>query len=407
MFQVKQLIELGKQYGTPLYVYSEDVIRSQYQRLSTALNGIPHQVCLAVKANSNLAILKIIAQLGGGFDVVSEGEFRRVVAAGGATSKVVFAGVGKTKNEIEYALARGLRMFNVESPSELRLIDKVAQAMGKVAPISFRINPDISVDLHPYIATGLKTSKFGMSVEEAFKVWEEFKSSKSLSLIGIDCHIGSNIAEIEPLKLAYTRVLEVAKEFDKRGAKIRYLDLGGGLGISYSGHYNPLNLEQWAEVVKNLVKGTKYQVVIEPGKFLVAEAGVLLTSVLYLKHNEDHHFAIVDAGMNDLIRPALYEAYHKIDVIAGDGRLLGNDTQEVDVVGPVCETGCFLAKKRALPILHEGDLLVLRDAGAYGFSMASNYNSRRLPAEVLICSDGSARVIRKRERFEEMWRNEA
>lgn len=398
--------KLAKQYGTPLYVYSEKSIRDQFARLEKALTGLTHLICMAVKANSNLSILKLVKDLGAGFDVVSEGELRRVIAVGGDPKKIVFAGVGKTKEEISYALSQGLRMFNVESPAELRLIAATAKELGKVAPISFRINPDVSVDLHPYIATGLRTSKFGMPVAEALKVWEEFKNSPELSLVGIDCHIGSNINEIDPLKLAYSRILEAAQEFERRGAKLRYLDIGGGLGVSYSGHYDPLDIEKWSPALKSVVSGAKYEIVVEPGKFLVAEAGALVTQVLFLKTNYEHRFAIVDAGMNDLIRPALYEAYHKIELVTVDRRPLGQELREVDVVGPVCETGCFFARSRALPPLVEGDLLVIRDAGAYGFTMASNYNSRRLPAEVMIGLGGEARLIRRREAYEELWRNE-
>ena len=398
--------KLAKQFGTPLYVYSEASIREQFTRLDRALGKLPHLICLAVKANSNLAILRLVSESGGGFDVVSEGEFRRVLAAGGDSKKIVFAGVGKTKDEISYALSQGLRMFNVESPSELRLIATVAKEMGKVAPVSFRINPDVSVDLHPYIATGLRTSKFGMPVAEALKIWEEFKDSPQLSLVGVDCHIGSNINEIDPLKLAYSRILEAAQEFERRGAKLRYLDIGGGLGVSYSGHYDPLDLDKWSAALKSVVSATNYEIIVEPGKFLVAEAGSLVAQVLFLKTNYEHRFAIVDAGMNDLIRPALYEAYHKIELVTADGRPTGAELREVDVVGPVCETGCFFAKSRALPPLTEGDLLVIRDAGAYGFTMASNYNSRRLPAEVMINLNGEARLIRRREAYAELWRNE-
>jgi diaminopimelate decarboxylase len=394
---------LAARYGTPLYVYEEAVIARQFRQLSEALHGRRHTICYAVKANPNLSILRLIHDLGGGFDIVSEGELRRVQAAGGEMSRVVFSGVGKRASEIQAALAGGIRLFNVESASELRLIEALARETGKRAPISFRINPDISFETHPYLATGVKSSKFGVPVKEALLLGELAVKSEWLDLIGVDCHIGSQINEIAPLKQGYEAVIELARHFRSCGASVRYLDLGGGLGVGYSGHYLPLDLKLFGGMLSELSLDDSFELIFEPGKFLVAEAGSLLSRVITIKENDGKRFVIVDAGMNDLIRPALYEAFHKIEKIGESG---GELAEVVDIVGPVCESGCYLARARELPRLIEGDLIAIRDAGAYCFSMASSYNSRRLPAEVMVDESGEERLIRKRDEFSDLWRNE-
>lgn len=399
------LHEIAAAHGTPLYVYDAATAKAQFNKLSKAISGQKHLICYAMKANSNLALLKLFHDLGSGFDIVSEGELRRVVAAGGDTRKVVFAGVGKTAQEIEYALGHDIRMFNVESEPELRLIAQIAAKLGKKARVSLRLNPHVSVTTHPYLATGLRTSKFGIPVEEALQLWPFIQSSQSLELVGMDCHIGSQISELQPLAEAYSEVLRVAKLFEEKGAKIQSIDCGGGLGIGFSGHYAPLDIDAFAGMLKRLFKDTAYEIILEPGKYLIAEAGALLTRVLWMKQNHEHRFAVVDAGMNDLIRPALYDGYHKIDLVPAKGEAAREEREVVDVVGPVCETGCFLAQRREMPALKANDLLIVRDAGAYGFTMASNYNSRLLPAEILLL-EGAPQIIRQRERYEDLWRNE-
>lgn len=403
--------QLLQHYGSPLYVYSEEVMRRQYESLESCLKGLPHLICYAVKANSNLSILGFFQQFGSGFDIVSEGELRRVVASGGEASKVVFAGVGKTAGEIEFALASGVKFLNVESVSELKTIAEVSARLNTVAPVSLRINPDVSVDTHPYLATGLATSKFGIPLSEIDQIWNIISKDRHLNLVGIDCHIGSQLNEIAPLQAAYSSVIAVAEKLKAKGAKISSLDFGGGLAIGFSGHYKPLDLDSYGTMLKKILSGLDYEIILEPGKFLVAEAGILLTKILYLKTNQENQFAVVDAGMNDLIRPSLYEAYHKIDLVNEQGALEVLDENSpantvVSVVGPVCETGCYLARDRRLPALKEGQVLAIRDSGAYGYSMASNYNSRLLPAEVMISAEGKSRLIRRRQNYEDLWRHE-
>lgn len=397
------LLKAAHQYGTPLYCYDARKITDQFQKLSDCLKGVKHQICFAVKANSNTHILKLIEKLGGGFDIVSGGELQRVKFAVGKAEKVVFAGVGKSKNEIKLGLLEGVRFFNVESEAELRVIAQIAKEMNKVASISYRINPDVHVDTHPYLTTGLRSSKFGIPLEELEQIWNLTKNTPQLKLVGVDCHLGSQLSDVKPFEAAYTEIIKYADKFRAEGAPIAYVDFGGGLAVSFSGHYRPLPLPEFGAMVKRIIGDRPYTALLEPGKFLVAEAGALITQVVYTKMNGTKKFLITDAGMNDLIRPSLYEAFHHIDVL---GAKDDAPKEVVDVVGPVCESGCYFAKDRELSVAKEGDLLAIRDAGAYGFTMASNYNSRPLPAEVLIEPNGGLRCIRKRQLPEDLWKDE-
>lgn len=403
-YHPQQLLEKAiKEFGTPLYAYDARLIESQFLRLKRSLGRIPSQISYAVKANSNLSILNLCNRLGAGFDIVSGGELHRVLKSGGDASQVVFAGVGKTTEEIRFGLYSGIRFFNVESSAELKIIQAIAEAEKMTANVSFRINPHVLVKTHPYLATGLESSKFGIPSKEIPALWESVRNSQSIKVIGVDCHIGSQINDVEPLQEAYTEILTVADALRTSGAPIAYVDFGGGFGVSFSGHYEPLNIEAFGEMVQTLMKDRPYFTILEPGKYLVSEAGVLLTDVLYTKNNGSKRFVITSAGMNDLIRPSLYEAYHKIEVL---GKEQEAETETVDVVGPVCESGCYFAHDRKLPPISAGDVLVIKDAGAYGFSMASNYNSRPLPAEILIESETSYKLIRRRETVDELYKNE-
>ena len=397
------LLRATREYGTPLYAYDSRIIEKQYLKLKNSLGRIPHEICFAVKSNSNLSILNFMTRLGAGFDIVSGGELHRVLKAGGAASRTVFAGVGKTVSDIKFGLFSDIRFFNVESAAELQLIKQIAESEKTTAQVSIRINPNISVNTHPHLTTGLNSSKFGVPREEVPALWESVKDSRAIRFVGIDCHIGSHISELAPLEEAYQSVLETADALKVLGAPIEYIDFGGGLGISYSGHYEPLDVAAYGAMIQRITKNTPYTVIVEPGKFLIAESGMLLTEVLYTKTNGSKKFAITSAGMNDLIRPSLYDAYHKIEVL---GRESEAATEVIDVVGPVCESGCFFAHDRKMPPVNAGDILVIKDAGAYGFSMASNYNSRPLPAEILITSDDEYKLIRKRDVIEDLYRNE-
>jgi diaminopimelate decarboxylase len=402
IFSNSQLTQLARQHGTPLYVYSEVQIRQNYNALAQACKELRPQICYAVKANGNLSILQLIAALGGGFDIVSEGELHRVLVAGGDAQKVVFSGVGKTRSEIACALERGIRFFNAESAAEIEVIEAVATEKGRRAPLSLRLNPNINPKTHKYLSTGIHSSKFGIPLAEAREILPRILSSKALQLVALDCHIGSQLTELAPLEEAYRELLQIANEFRQAGAPVDCLDVGGGIGISYSGNVEPFSFADYGAMITRVFKGTPYAIVLEPGRSIVGDAGVLLTEVLYLKKNGERSFVVVDAGMNDLIRPSLYEAYHRIDLVSRQGK--GN--APIDIVGPVCESGCYFAKQRAMPELQHGDLLAIRDAGAYGMAMASEYNARRLPAEILIEENGHARVIRNRESYEDLWRAE-
>ncbi|WP_371187936.1 diaminopimelate decarboxylase [Thalassotalea maritima] len=392
--------ELAKTYGTPLYVYSRATIERHWHAFDQAAKGTDHLICYAVKASSNLAILNILARLGSGFDIVSKGELARVIEAGGDPSKVVFSGVGKTSDEIAYALEQGIHCFNVESVAELSRINAVAGKLGKKAPISLRVNPDVDAGTHPYISTGLKDNKFGIAIEQAPAVYQQAAAMEHLQIRGVDCHIGSQLTELQPFLDALERVLLLVDKLASLGIKLMHLDVGGGLGVPYQGE-RPPHPQEYAKAIADKMQGYDLQLIYEPGRAIMANAGILVTEVEFLKTNEDKRFAIVDAAMNDLIRPSLYQAWQDIVPV----RI--NDTvplHDYDVVGPVCETGDFLGKNRQLAIA-EGDLLAVRSAGAYGFTMSSNYNSRPRAAEVMVDGENSY-LIRQREPLQSLWMGE-
>jgi diaminopimelate decarboxylase len=381
---------LAECFGTPLYVYSRQALESAYQAYAEAFAETPHLICYAVKANSSLAILNLFARLGAGFDIVSGGELARVLAAGGDPAKVVFSGVGKTADEIRAALKAGILCFNVESASELHRLDRVAGELGRVAPVSFRVNPDVDAKTHPYISTGLKENKFGVPIADAPALYRLAAGLPNLKIAGIDCHIGSQLTDLSPLVDAADRVLALVDALADEGIVLHHIDLGGGVGIRYRDE-TPPDLAAYGRVLAQKFAGRREKLLLEPGRSLVGNAGLLLTRVEYLKPGEDKNFAIVDAAMNDLMRPALYEAYHEI-VAVNERKTL---SQCYDIVGPICETGDFLGFARDLAI-DEGDLLALLSAGAYGMSMASNYNSRPRAAEILI-DKNKIHLIRERE----------
>ena len=381
---------LAERFGTPLYVYSRQALETAYQAYAEAFANTPHLICYAVKANSSLAILNLFARLGAGFDIVSGGELARVLAAGGDPGKVVFSGVGKTADEMRAALDAGILCFNVESTSELHRLNHVAGELGKVAPVSFRVNPDVDPKTHPYISTGLKENKFGVPIADAPTLYRLAASLPNLKVTGIDCHIGSQLTDLSPLADAADRVLALVDMLAAEGIALHHIDLGGGVGIRYRDE-TPPDLAAYGRVLAARFAGRREKLLLEPGRSLVGNAGLLLTRVEYLKPGDDKNFAIVDAAMNDLMRPALYEAYH--DIVAVNERK--TPTQRYDIVGPICETGDFLGFARDLAI-EEGDLLALLSAGAYGMSMASNYNSRPRAAEILI-DKNEIHLIRERE----------
>ena len=392
--------QLAQEFGTPLYVYSRASLEERYQAYAEPLAGRPHLICYAVKANSNLGVLNVLARLGAGFDIVSAGELERVLAAGGDPARVVFSGVGKQTDEIRRALTVGIKCFNVESVPELLRIEAVAEEMGQVAPISIRVNPDVDPKTHPYISTGLKANKFGIAFELAREVYQQASSLQHLKIIGVDCHIGSQITQLSPFLDALDRILLLVDQLKEDGIEIRHLDLGGGLGVRYQDETPPSPAE-YVEALLEKLGDREFELIFEPGRAIAANAGILLTRVEYLKEGEEKNFAIVDAAMNDLLRPALYDAWQGIipASIKEDG---SNKTW--DVVGPVCETGDFLGKDRELN-LTAGDLLAVTSAGAYGFAMASNYNSRNRPAEVIV--DGAERhLVRQRESYEQQMAGE-
>ncbi|MDX3951155.1 diaminopimelate decarboxylase [Pasteurella multocida] len=387
---------IAQQYGTPLYIYSRATLERHWHAFNNALGDHPHLICFAVKSNPNIAILNIMARLGSGFDIVSQGELERVLAAGGEPSKIVFSGVAKT--EIARALEVGIRCFNVESVAELYRINQVAGEMGKTAPISLRVNPDVDARTHPYISTGLKENKFGISVAEARNVYQLANQLPHIQITGMDCHIGSQLTELQPFLDATDRLIVLMEQLKQDGIQLKHLDLGGGLGVPYTNE-NPPHPSEYASALLDKLKAYhELEIILEPGRAITANAGILVTKVEYLKHNEDRHFAIVDAGMNDMIRPALYQAY--MNIIEVD-RTLTRDKAVYDVVGPICETSDFLGKQRELAIA-AGDYLAQRSAGAYGASMSSNYNSRSRTAEVMVDGD-QVHLIRRRETLEELW----
>lgn len=396
---VKQLAE---QFGTPLYVYSRATLERHWHAFNNAFGEHPHLVCFAVKSNPNIAILNIMAKLGSGFDIVSQGELERVLAAGGDAAKVVFSGVAKSCQEIARALEVNIRCFNVESEAELLRINQIAGEMGKIAPISLRVNPDVDAHTHPYISTGLKENKFGVSAEQAREVYKVAATLPNIKIIGMDCHIGSQLTELQPFLDAVDRLIVLMEQLKQDGIHLKHLDLGGGLGVTYTDETPPHPTEYAKALWEKLSAFSELEIIVEPGRAITANAGILVTKVEYLKSNESRNFAIVDAGMNDMIRPALYQAYMNILEI---DRTLVLEEKMYDVVGPICETSDFLGKQRKLAIA-EGDYLAQRSAGAYGASMSSNYNSRPRTAEVMVDGD-KAYLIRRREALNELWQLES
>ena len=392
---VKQLAE---EFGTPLYIYSRATLERHWHAFDSALGEHPHLICYAVKANSNIGILNVMAKLGSGFDIVSQGELERVLAAGGEASKVVFSGVAKSRAEIMRALEVGIRCFNVESVAELHHINQIAGEMGKVAPISLRVNPDVDAHTHPYISTGLKENKFGVSVDEAREVYKLAATLPHVKITGMDCHIGSQLTELQPFLDATDRLIRLIEQLKEDGITLKHLDLGGGLGVTYTDETPPHPSDYAAALLNKLKDYEDLEIILEPGRAITANAGILVAKVQYLKSNESRNFAITDTGMNDMIRPALYEAYMNIIEI---DRTLEREKTIYDVVGPVCETSDFLGKQRELAIA-EGDYIAQRSAGAYGASMSSNYHSRPRTAEALVDGD-KAHLIRRRENLSELW----
>lgn len=392
--------QLAQEFGTPLYIYSKATLERHWHAFDNAFGDHPHLICFAVKSNSNIAILQTMAKLGSGFDIVSQGELERVLIAGGDASKVVFSGVAKTEKEIERALEVGIRCFNVESQPELLRINEVAGRMGKIAPISLRVNPDVDAKTHPYISTGLKENKFGVSVEQAREVYRLAATLEHVKITGMDCHIGSQLTELQPFLDATDRLIVLIEQLKQDGIVLKHLDLGGGLGVTYTDE-TPPHPTDYTKALLEKLKAFDLEIILEPGRAISANSGILVTKVEYIKTNENRNFAIVDAGMNDMIRPALYEAHMNIIEI---DRTLEREKAIYDVVGPICETSDFLGKQRELSIA-AGDYLVQRSAGAYGASMSSNYNSRPRTAEVMVDGD-KAYLVRRRETYENLWQLE-
>lgn len=392
------LSRIAAEAGTPTYVYSRAALTEGYRSFDRAFEGRDHLVCYAVKANSNLAILDLFARMGSGFDIVSGGELQRVLAAGGDASKVVFSGIGKSRAELEAALKAGILCFNVESADELERLNRVAGELGVKAPISFRVNPDVDAGTHPYIATGLKQNKFGIPYADARGLYARARQYANISVEGVDCHIGSQLTDISPMAEAFGKIAKLIDRLEDDGIELKHVDVGGGIGIRYQAE-TPLALADYAAAVLRAFGDRKHKLLFEPGRLLTGNAGLLLTRVEHIKRGEDRSFAIVDAAMNDLLRPALYDAWHDVKPVREGGK-----AATYDVVGPICETGDFLARGRQIPA-REGDLLAIMSAGAYAMSMASNYNSRPRAAEVMI--DGDAmHVIGKREDVSELYARE-
>lgn len=395
-----RLEAIAETHGTPCYVYSRATLERHWRAFDEAFGDQPHLVCYAVKANSNLAVLDVLARLGSGFDIVSIGELERVLAAGGRADRVVFSGVGKQTHEIRRALEADILCFNVESADELARINRVAGEMNKTAPVSIRVNPDVDAQTHPYIATGLKDNKFGIDIQQAPAVYARARAMAHIEISGIDCHIGSQLTRLEPFIDALDRVLRLAGRLASEGMPVRHLDLGGGLGIRYQ-QETPPEPAEWISALKGRLAGSDYQILVEPGRAIAGNAGILLTRVEYLKHTDHKHFAVVDAAMNDLLRPALYDAWQAIIPVRRDSAA---PVHPYDVVGPVCETGDFIGRDRNLA-LETGDLLAVRSCGAYGFVMSSNYNTRPRPAEVMV--DGAnMHLVRAREPLAALWADE-
>src|SRR5881409_322441 len=416
------LARVAEKFGTPLYVYSAGTILDHYTRLDAALAPLDHLICYAVKANSNRAILNLLADAGAGFDIVSGGELYRVIAAGGAPARCTFAGVGKSREEIEFALEQGVYSFNVESETELDYIDRIASAKNLRAPIALRANPDVDPHTHQYVSTGSRENKFGIALDQLPVVYERAAKMRNIEIVGVQMHIGSQITEAEPFASAIKKAAPIVREL-KSNYGIKFFSIGGGMGIIYrralesgsgkwwhdhGGESSAFSVRDYAEAIVPPLSDLGIRVLVEPGRFLVGNAGVLLTRVRYIKHTAEKKFAIVDAGMNDLIRPALYQSYHEIVPVKEpitSRSTSKNKTEKIDIVGPVCESGDFFALDREMPELHEEDLLAIMSAGAYGFVMASNYNSRPLPAEALVHGD-KVSLVRRRQNWEDLFRDE-
>ncbi len=397
--------QLAHRFGTPLYVYSASAIRERVGTFERAFRKAPHTICYSVKANSNLGILRLLAKSGCGFDVVSGGELARVVRADKrAAKRVVFSGVGKTRDEMLAAIRAGILLFNLESESEMRVLAEVAERAKRPVPIAFRVNPDVPAKTHPYISTGLQKHKFGVPIREARALYAKAAATKYLKIAGVSVHIGSQITDMNPFAAAMERVANLVLQLRADGYRIEYVDAGGGLGISYENGSSGFEgrVAEYAEALLKPLHKLGVHLLLEPGRSIVASAGILLTRVLYKKWNGAKQFLVVDAAMNDLIRPSLYQAYHEIVTVAGDN---SSSNEIVDVVGPVCETGDFFARDRSLPAVNEGDLLAILDAGAYGMALASNYNTRLRAAEILV-DEKSAKVIRRRETITDLIRTE-
>ncbi|MBY8931442.1 diaminopimelate decarboxylase [Pseudomonas sp. Wu6] len=394
------LSAIAQRFGTPTYVYSRAHIEAQYRSFTDSLEGVPHLVCYAVKANSNLGVLNVLARLGAGFDIVSRGELERVLAAGGQADKIVFSGVGKSREDMRRALEVGVHCFNIESTDELERLQVVAAEMGVRAPISLRVNPDVDAGTHPYISTGLKENKFGIAIADAEDVYIRAAQLPNLDVLGVDCHIGSQLTTLPPFLDALDRLLALVDRLGDCGIYLHHIDLGGGVGVRYRDEEPPL-IADYIKAVRERIEGRDLTLMFEPGRYIVANAGVLLTQVEYLKHTEHKDFAIVDAAMNDLIRPALYQAWMNVTAVTPRH----SQARAYDIVGPICETGDFLAKDRQLA-LEEGDLLAVHSAGAYGFVMSSNYNTRGRAAEVLVDGD-QAFEVRRRETVAELYAGES
>jgi diaminopimelate decarboxylase len=411
------LNDIAERFGTPSYVYSRAALVDGYRQFAEAFKSREHLICYAVKANSSLAILNLFAKLGAGFDIVSGGELQRVLAAGGSASKVVFSGVGKSEAEMRAALEAGILCFNVESAPELDRLNAVAESMGKVAPISLRVNPDVDAKTHPYISTGLKQNKFGVAYTEALAIYRKAAGMPHIKVTGMDCHIGSQLTETSPFIAAAEKVLALVDQLAAEGIVLEHLDLGGGLGIRYDDE-TPPSIAEYAQALLGALQGRSEKIIVEPGRVLVGNAGVLLTRIEYLKHGEEKNFAIVDAAMNDLMRPALYDAYHAILPVvrrqssplsnslpqAGERTNENGNSKTYDVVGPICETGDFIGRGREMPV-EQGDVLAVMSAGAYGMSMSSNYNTRPRAIEVVV-DQARIHVIREREEVPQLFATE-
>jgi diaminopimelate decarboxylase len=396
------LSSIAAEFGTPAYVYSTQAIRRNYKAYERALTGIEHRICYAVKANSNLAVLQILARLGAGFDIVSAGELYRVLKAGAKAKDVVFSGVGKTAPELSYALENGIYSFNCESEAEIELIAEIASRLSVEASVALRVNPDVDAITHPYISTGLSEHKFGVDFNQVEALYDRVMKLPGLRPEGVSCHIGSQLLDVAPVQEAADKVLDLVGRLRRKGVPIRHVDLGGGLGVRYRPSDRKPSIEELARCLKSKLAGKDLVLLLEPGRSIVADAGILLTRVLLTKSNGTKTFVVVDAAMNDLLRPTLYQAHHEISPVR-----LGNEAQpiEADVVGPVCETGDFLARGRQLPSVDMGDLLAVRTAGAYGFVLSSNYNSRPRACEVLVDRD-KAHLARERESWPDLVRGE-